>query len=299
MRRSLRERLTFTRPKGPGYGISKSFYLSVLTGSAAMPSLKQVIDPKGIDGAVVGMGAPLVASKDKSILEHPMQRGAYAFASLDQKTVIRGIVLSKEEAGFDPEVFVRLLGANADTELLARIRTTWQLVQLTFESHDPNVWPAVDFVLSIAQRLGELTTGVIADPVSQVYKLPGDLISERDSDENFQVFDVVWPHFREIGNGMTHLSTRGLVKFGFAELEFCEVREDTKEVAARFIMSLANQFLLGQKLTVGDIIGSKDSAFQLAEGGLDRALWDGIPCIEVIPQSGDLSESLRKWNAGL
>ncbi len=299
MRRKFIERLKFSKPKGPGFGISSHYYLSVLTGSAVLPILQTVMNPKGEDGAIPGFAVPLAPGSDKSALKRPMERGAYAFASNDQKTLIKIMVLSKEEAGFDPEVYVRAAGLQAEPELIARIRTTWQLIQLTFESHDPEVWPAIDLYLKTAQRLAELTSGVVADPVSMVYKLPADVLSEREQSQKFSIFDVVWPHLRPTKDGSIHVYTMGLSKFGMSELEFVSVKEPEQELAARFLMSLANQMLTGLRLDIGDTVGSKESAFSTVEGGLNREIWNGISCIEIIPQSGDLSAGLRKWEEGL
>lgn len=296
--RRIKELLTFKRPKGPGFGISRGYYLSVLTGSAMMPSVVEVVNPKGENGAMAGFGVPLSAGADKSVLERPMERGVYAMASLDRKTVLKTMVLSKEEAGFDPDVYVRILGAGSDPELLARVRSTWQLVQMTFESFDPEVWPAVDFLLGAARLVAERTDGVVADPVSRVYKLPQDVRSPRVAGEAFSVWDVVWPQFAAGERGV-HVYTLGLQKFGMAELEFPVVEADLQDTAGRFLMSVAAEMLKGGGIAVGDTIGHSTAAFVVAEGGLDRRVWDGLSCYEIIPDKGDLASALRRWEAGL
>ena len=86
----------FAKPHGPGFGISKSFYLSVLAGSPALPPISAIINPKGTNGALEGFGVPLVAGKDKAILDSPMLRGTYALAGKDRKTVVRLMVMSAE-----------------------------------------------------------------------------------------------------------------------------------------------------------------------------------------------------------
>jgi hypothetical protein len=53
----------------------------------------------------------------------------------------------------------------AAAEMAARIRATWSLIQFTFEAHDPDVYPAVDFFQEIVMRVGLLTEGVVADPI--------------------------------------------------------------------------------------------------------------------------------------
>src|SRR5688572_11612277 len=140
----------FGKPKTPGFGISKAYYLSVLSAKATLPQIVEVVNPKGSDGAVEGFGAPLMTDSTKDDLQKPMSRGAYAIASKDRKTVLKLIVVPKEEAGFDPDAFLRSPQAAALPQDMAnRIRATWSLLQLTFESHDPMVYPALDFFESI------------------------------------------------------------------------------------------------------------------------------------------------------
>ena len=294
----LKKMLSFGQAKGPGFAIQPGFYLSVLTGSAQAPTIEQIIHPKGEGGAVAGFGVPLGKGAQKEDVQKPIERGMYAFASPDRKTVLKVMVLSKEEAGFDPEVYARLLGDSTDPELLGRVRATWQLVQFTFESFDPEVWPAVDFLLSVTQRLAELTGGVVADPISRKYRMPGDVMNERAGGAPFSIWDVVWPQF-VAGNEGIHVYTLGLQKFGLPELEFLGVDLDMQDQAGRFLMSLASQMLTGNRVAAGDVIGHTSAAFQVAEGGLDRAVWEGIRCFEIIPEKGDLSGQLRAWEAGL
>ncbi|RYG49202.1 hypothetical protein EON79_02170, partial [bacterium] len=121
----------FSKPKGRGYGISPSYYLSVLSSRPTMPAIRDVIAPKGSGGAVPGFGVPLTESTDKSLLEQPMARGVYAIASPDRKTLMRLTIVSKEEAGFDPEEFARSeFALTLPEEALARLRGTWLLGQL-------------------------------------------------------------------------------------------------------------------------------------------------------------------------
>ncbi|RYG28022.1 hypothetical protein EON81_29205, partial [bacterium] len=132
----------FSKPKGRGYGISTSFYLSVLSSRPTMPAIRQVIAPKGEGGAVAGFGVPMTDANDKSLLDAPMTRGVYVVASPDRKTVLKLRIVSKEEAGFDSEAFARSpLALTSSPELVARLRGTWLLGQFTFESHDPDIAP--------------------------------------------------------------------------------------------------------------------------------------------------------------
>ena len=58
---SLKRVFKFAKPKNPGYGISKNFYLSVLAGHAQLPSPDEIANPQGARGAVEGFLAPLMS----------------------------------------------------------------------------------------------------------------------------------------------------------------------------------------------------------------------------------------------
>src|SRR4051794_433568 len=99
--------LKFSRPKGPGFGISGDYYLSILSTKATLPALLAFVNPYGEGGAVPGFGVPLSATADKKVLTHPIERGAYGLASKDRKTALKMLVIPTGEAGWDPEVVAR------------------------------------------------------------------------------------------------------------------------------------------------------------------------------------------------
>ena len=67
--------------------------------------------------------------------------------------------------GFDPSAFAKSEAASEwPAELRNRIEATWMLLQVTFESYDPRVYPALDFFLSVAKRLADLTDGTKSMP---------------------------------------------------------------------------------------------------------------------------------------
>ena len=138
MRYRLKDVFPGRRPKPPVLEISRDYYLSVLAATAVLPPLVKVVHPEGLDGAVKGLGVPLREGATKDDLTSPMERGVYAFSSVDQKTVLKLHVLSKEEAGFGP-MAVAANGAKLglSPETADRIRATWSLLQLTIESYDP------------------------------------------------------------------------------------------------------------------------------------------------------------------
>lgn len=286
----------WSKPKTPGFGISNSFYLSVLATITRLPSIDEIVNPKGEGGAVVGFGAPLIGPTDKSVLAQPMARGIYAIASTDRRTVLKTMVLPKEEAGFDPGVHVlSRMGSTLGQEVIHRIQATWTLVQLNFESHDPSVYPALDFLLDIAQRLGAKTEGVIADPLSQRYSLPEELRAPNPPNAAIDARNFVRAATMPRENGI-HAFTLGLSKFALPELEIYGLLPGQETPAQRLLIAISQTILQGQTLDLGDRVGAKSAPFQVAPGGLDRAQWEGIPCFELIPaRTASTAESLEAW----
>jgi hypothetical protein len=287
----MRQFWKFAKPHGPGFGISKSFYLSVLAGSPALPPITAIVNPKGANGALEGFGVPLVDGKDKAILNSPMLRGTYALASKDQKTVVRLMVMSAEEAGFSPDAIATSpAAALLSPELLIRLRSTWHLLQLNFESHDPDVNPALDFILGIATRLGEATQAIIADPVSERYLLPEELIMRPRTDPKADVREHVFVHRRPDGANW-HMFTKGLAKFVQPELELLAVETSDQDEATRFLMSASQGVLEGYLVQDGSEVGP----FEARQGGFSNAIWGVNPLVmELLPSTGkSVAELLR------
>lgn len=283
--------------KTPGFGISKDFYLTVLAATASLPPITRVIEPAGAEGAVAGFGAPLSSQARKEDLSHPMERGGYVLASLNRQTVLRLLVLSKEEAGFDLEPFLRSKEAELLTsEHLARIRATWTLMQLTFESHEAMVYESAKFVLKVAQRLAALTQGVVSDSISRVYLLPNEVFHEPQLDPKIDVRDWVQVWYRPEKNGWCY--TLGLQKFAMPEFEIVGVEERDASPAKAFLLGIGQSMLLGKQPEVGGYLGAKSCPFQVATGGIDRGNWEGIPCFELLPPSGkSVHDGLAAWAA--
>ncbi len=276
----------FKKPKNPGFGINRNYYLSVLASRATLPSVVEIINPKGDGGAVEGFGAPLAPDATKEDLAKPLIRGAYAIASPDKRTVLRMLVVHRDEAGYDPEVLLRSsMAEELSPELTARIRGAWHLIQLTFESHDAMVYPALDFLQRITRRLAELSDGAIADPISQRYLLPSDLIGHRPSSEPFLASDHIAVRYFE-QNGKMSAFTLGMQKFALPEIEITELEAGTKRLSEAFLLHLSREILRGRMLSPGDRVGGKNTEFEVATGGIDRARWEGIPCLELLPGRG-------------
>lgn len=286
--------LRFRRPKGPGFGISSAYYLSVLSSRAALPSIVEVINPAGDRGSAVGYGVPLAAEATKASLTVPIERGAYALASKDRKTVVQMLVVSKEEAGFDPDAIHRNATAlGLSEELLNRIRATWTLLQLRFESHDPDVYPALDFLLGVASRIGELSEGAIADPISRRYLLPDRLFALPRVNPLVDAREHVAVHLAGSPAGV-HAYTLGLQKFSRPELEMQALSPGSESAAEHFLLAASQRILEGKLVEAGQRIGR----FEAREGGFDRALWEGIPCLELLPPvSMTASEALESGSS--
>lgn len=286
----------FSKPKTPGFGIDKDFFISVLSSSATLPPLLAIINPGGDGGAVPGFGAPLSSGATKEDLNAPLARGTYAITTKDRKTVLQMLVVSKEEAGYDPEAFARSeLAAGADPELLARVRGTWTLAQFRFKSHDPSVFPALQFLLSVCVRMAELAEGVIADPISERYMLPNEALHLTTGDPPFDIRDLVTVKVAGTPSGLTAF-TLGMQKLGLPEFEILGLSEQGEENAILFLLGLCQWALRGHTLQPGAKVGDSSAPMQVAVGGFDRGRWEGTACLELLPPTHlSADEALAIW----
>lgn len=288
----------FAKPKGPGFGVSKRFYLSVLAARAQLPAILEVVNPDGSAGAVSGFGAPLSQGATREDLARPLTRGAYALSTKDRTTVLRMLVISKEEAGFDPAGLLRSSqAASLGQELLSRIAATWTLMQLTFESHHAMVYPALDFLQGVCKRLAELCDGAIADPLSELYILPEHLIRNPRVDPRIDAREHVAVHFQKKPDGLW-ACTLGMQKFALHEFEIQGLEPAMSAQAEALLLSICQTMLVGHLIDVGDKVGAAGLPFDVGPGGLDRAVWEGIDCFELLPPSRvSTSEAVAAWAA--
>lgn len=289
----------FGKPKTPGFGISRDYFLTIPCSRAVLPSIAQIVNPDGKGGAATGFGVPLGGqAADKTRLSQPLERGTYAIATKDQKTVLQMMVLSKEEMGFDPEAFVRSpMAQDASPELLARLRGTWNLVQLRFESHDPMVYASLDFFLGIAARIADLGDGVVGDSIGQRYLLPNEVFHRDRLDPKIDARDHVTVHFRMRPDGI-HGYTLGMQKFAMPEYEVFNLLPEDPTLAGKFMTAIAQRVLMGDITREGDLFGDPKLPFEARVGGLDRGMWEGIPVWELLPPTTHLpGEVLRAWQA--
>lgn len=283
----------FSKPQGPGFGISSRFYLTVLGSNWALPTVSEWISPKGTDGAVQGFGAPMM-SAEKSELNQPIRRGMYALASPDKKTVIKALVMDPGEVGFSPEIVAQSpLVVDWSAEAKTRLASTKALIQFNFETHDPEVYPACAFLLSVASRLGILTEGLVGDPICQRYEMPEAFLPL--SSQRLDVSQYVTTNMRARAGGLT-VYTLGLQKFGLEELEIEGIRPGNESGAQHFLLSAAQEILRGAKLVEGAHVGSSRVPFTARIGGLDRSFWAGLPVFELVPPLDAVPEqAIEAW----
>lgn len=280
--RKLSDLFKFSKPKTPGYEISKDYYLSILASTTGLPSPRQVMTPKGEGGAIPGMLAPLQGAT-KADLERPMERGIYAIASVDQKTVLKLMVMPRDEAGFAPEPFLHsVIGMESSEEVRNRVAATWHVMQLTFEAFDPTIFSALDFFLLTARRLAELSDGIVADPICQRYLLPSEVFMSPRRNADLDARE----HIKVVSGATTH--TLGLIKFALPEVSL----ESSSPLAETFLLNLCESILRGNVLAVGHQAGP----FLVSHGGGNLAQWEGIPVLDLIPPRGQSAdEALELW----
>lgn len=283
----------FGRPKNPGFGIDRCYYMLVYSTHSVLPPIVALVNPKGDGGAVQGFGVPLDKGKDKEELGRPMTRGNYAVSSMDQKTVLRMVVMPKEETGADPtRILDSPLSANWDVEVVNRIRATWNILQLTFESHDPMVYPALDFLQSLLVRAATITDGIIADPLMHACYLPeqahaSDRMRPVDAREHVGVHAA-----------LPSLTTAGLVKFGSPEFRLTGLTEDDLQLASVLLLSVAQGILGGAKLHPGDLVGSTAAPLMIAEVPVSGPM-PPFPQLELLPKNQDsIRQCLEAWSSG-
>ncbi|MCC6404237.1 MAG: hypothetical protein IT207_09540 [Fimbriimonadaceae bacterium] len=287
--RRLREALRFSKPQGLPLEISKQAYLAVLAARQPLPKLFDVVSPQGSDGSVPGFGVPV--SPSASAPDRPLERGEYGIASPERKTVLRLKVLSKEEAGFVPSPSaLGQIEAQFGKEVAGRVAAAWSLLQLTWESYDPEVYAALDFWLAIAHRLAALTEGIVSDPMAHSYVLPGD---RRGRPVGAEVWarELVGIHTSE-----GHVHTLGLRKFVRPELEVTGIPAESTGAVGSLLLGVAQACLEGTRLSPGDSLEAGEGTVRIAEGGLDRAYWKCQTVLEILPdRPPNWSQFLALW----
>ena len=106
-------------------------------------------------------------------------------------------------------------------------------------------------------------------------------------------------HGRE-HEGRLHVYTLGLTKFDHPEVEVFGVAHELLAKAQRFMLGLAQSVLKGARLEPGALVGERSAPLKVAVGGLDREQWEGIPCLELIPESDSSPDAaIAAWVTSL
>lgn len=268
----------FAKPTGPGFGINKNFYLTVLSTHPGLPAIADVANPKGQGGAVEAFGVPLVDGNDKRLLEQPMQRGKYAIASKDRKTIINLTVAAPQDAGFSGAAIASSLDPRFNAPILIeRLQRTSMMLQFRFESHDPDVYPALDLILTLAKRCGTMTDAVIADPLSERYLLPDQLFMIPRLDPVVDCREHIFVH-----EAKGRIYTKGMSKILQSELLIEDCPESLRQIAGGFLITIAQTVFMGHPVAKGQKIGG----FTLSEFS------PGV--FKLNPDGGSLEEALQK-----
>lgn len=267
---------------GPGFRISRQYYLTVMAATSVLPSIAQVIEPKGKEGAVPGKGVPLAEGLTKESLQQPMIRGTYAFATNDTSTVMKVTVLPKEEVGFDPQQVVRAdPGRTLDPEMQNRLLSTWSLIQLTYESHHAAVWPSIEFGLALGRRFAELTGGLVADQLSARYLLPEMILAEQPMTPLSATTEIV--ALEVDGDLHLKLVTRGMHKIGLPEFVLRDVPAHREAEAEQLMLSAVESTFANGPKSEGEL---PESNFILA------VCQDEADALEFLPRSGSVADAL-------
>jgi hypothetical protein len=188
-----------------------------------------------------------------------------------------------------------------DPELVARMKGTWNLVQLKFESHDPMVYSALDMFQGLAVRVATLAEGVVGDAICRRYMLPEDVVHRDRMDPRVDARDHIVVQFRTRPDGV-HAFTLGMHKFALHEYEILNLFEGEEPMATAFLLALVQRVLTGDMTHEGDQFGAPGMSFEARTGGFDRSMWEGTPVFELLPPTAHLpGEVLRAWavQAGL
>src|SRR5687768_4187018 len=207
--------------------VNRNFYLSVLLGPGPRPPILSWMNPDGSNEAVKGFAAPLNQDKNADLLSQPIADGSYVLATKDRKTLVQAdffelSAVPQFRVPSDPaaQTLVDLTG-----EKLWRAQQAVGLTTLVFKGHSPDVYESVRFLLDSAARLAVLTDGIVADPLAETYRLPGEFSQAAPLDPRIDFRDVgAIKAFLE--NGGVWVSTRGMSKFNLPEYEVYGVAED-------------------------------------------------------------------------
>lgn len=285
----LSDLFKFSKPKGPGFGLSKSLYISALASKASLPCLLDVVNPKGERGAVKGYGIPFNKNATPDSLRQPLSHEPYLIASPDKKTLVRMIVVSEADSGMrTDQILDSPYGQTLSPDIRNTIAAVWTLFQFTFESHDAGVKASMDFMVALACRVAELTDGVVADPLRRSYLMPKEYqLGEFDVENHFNVME-----HRE-GEDV-YLVTLGMLKLNLPEFEIGPILNQDLLLGKAILFYLIRETF--EKGPWSDQDRIDRTSLTLSAGSSLHDFWGRTAVLRVVPPvSQSLTESLNQW----
>jgi hypothetical protein len=153
------------------------------------------------------------------------------------------------------------------------------IFQFTFRSHDPEVVPAVEFLLELVNRLGLLVNGVVADPICQRYIDPVKVFVQPRSSTQVNVIEHVVIMKRAYASGVAWY-TLGLQKFALPEFEIVTTAGVSEAVITPILVEASQNALQGKSFADGLRLVVGGVAVTVKQGGFD-AVWNGLPVWEL------------------
>jgi hypothetical protein len=236
------------------------------------------------------MAAPMAHGASRDVLNEPMQPGTYAIASVGRKTVLQLDLFAREQApAFN-------LPSELSGELRKRAEGFVHISTILFRQYDPEVFPAVRLIVDVARRLAELSSGVIADPLAETYRLPADYDINKKLDIRIDFREVASIRLATLNDGYW-LSTRGLCKFNLPEFEMYGIPDNLKEIAATMLVSAGQQSLIGMQMNPGETAFSNESPLEVVQGTRSLPQWAGRKVLEFRDVGGvGAARGVEAWS---
>jgi len=265
-------------------------------GEGVLPPLLQWLNPAGSNGAVQGLCAPLSEGASKDILNLPLAFGSYVLTTTNRLTVLQATIASRESVHFTlPRTPQDRLETNLTNEKLARAEKLQAICTLVFRGYEPGVYPSVQFMLSCAKRLAELTEGVIADPLAETYRLPDEFLLPIRLDPRIDFREVCTVKAYSLPDGIW-VSTRGLIKFDQPEFEMYGIPRDLEEAAVRMLIAAGQQTLIGILMKPNQTAFSTLAPLEIVPGTRQSAFWGDRPVLEFRDLDGSgASKGVEAW----
>ncbi len=260
-----------------------------------LPWPLQLVHPGALWGAQVGVPAAAKPSKNpRLLLEQPMEEGDYAFQGV-HGTVI-ACVQQRRKGDPCPGIGAsddapRIVGVGpAERE---RLENACWVVALELTEVLGELRDALLFQIELADRLADLSTGVVLDQEALRYYLPGkwrvaNATKPVDAREHVTVHqekgpkDTLWVH------------THGLSKFGRPELEVCGIPAALGEAACRLLIELSQYLVGGGVLRPGGTVGDSRSPLFLRLRQDDSKRHYAGPSLELV----DIGEDGKPLESG-